>query len=370
MLNLSIGISSETVKALGETLRQAYRAGDAKLVKRVTALLRISRKETADRIADELGCSVSSLYEWFKALVYEGVTGLKVTWRGGRHSRLSKTQKARLTELIKAGPQAAGFKGGCWNAALIQALIERECGVLYNVHYVSELLGNLGFSFQKARFVSDHLDEAKRLAWLKEVWPLFLAQAKVAGGLLLFGDEASFAQWGSLGYTWAPIGQQPLVKTTGKRKAHKVFGLIEFFSGQLFRQGVTGKLNADTYIRFLTMVLEQTTQPLFLIQDGASYHRAAKVKQFFAQHAARLTVTQLPSYSPDYNPIEYLWRTTKREATHNQYFPEFADLVASVEQTLANLAARPDYVRSLFTLYLQEMAQPLTLDFQALPLAA
>lgn len=253
---------------------------------------------------------------------------------------------------------------------MIQHLIEREFGVLYNVHYVAELLGNLGFSFQKARFVSDHLDEAKRLTWLKHVWPLFLAQAKAADGQLLFGDEASFAQWGSLGYTWALIGQQPLVQTTGKRKAYKVFGLIEFFSGRLFRQGVTGKLNAEAYLHFLTMVLDQTTQPLFLVQDGAPYHRAAKVKQFIAQPAARLTVTQLPSYSPDYNPIEYLWRATKRDATHNQYFPEFTDLVDSVEQTLSQLAARPDYVRSLFTLYLQQMAQPLTLDFQSLPLAA
>ena len=252
---------------------------------------------------------------------------------------------------------------------MIQEIIRREFGVLYNVHYLADLLHNLGFSFQKARFVSDHLDEVKRRAWLTNVWPTFLAQAKAAGGLLLFGDEASFAQWGSLGYTWAAIGQQPLVKTTGKRKAYKVFGLIEFFSGRLFRQGVIGKLNADAYVRFLTMILEQTPQPLFLVQDGAPYHRA-KVKDFITRHATRLTVTQLPSYSPDYNPIEYLWRATKRDATHNQYFPDFTDLVESVETTLAELAAQPDYVRSLFTLYLEQMAQPPTVKPQALPLAA
>lgn len=68
MLNLSIGISRETVKALEETLRQAYRAGDAKLVKRVTALLRLSRQETARSIATALGCSVASIYLWLKPL--------------------------------------------------------------------------------------------------------------------------------------------------------------------------------------------------------------------------------------------------------------------------------------------------------------
>jgi len=370
MLNLSIRISEESVKALRETLQQAYRAGDIGLVKRVSALLGVSRRESAQAIAAEVGCSVSSIYGWLKGLVYEGVNSLKVTWRGGRHSKLSKTQKARLSELVKGGPLAAGFSSACWNATMIQQLIEREFGVLYNVHYVAELLANLGFSFQKARFVSDHLDQAKRLAWLKDIWPTFLAQAKAAKGLVLFGDEASFAQWGSLGYTWAPIGEQPLIKTTGKRKAYKVFGAIDFLSGRLFYQGVVGKLNAASYIRFLKMILRQTRRPLFLVQDGAPYHRAKAVKDFLVQQTTRLTVTQLPSYSPDYNPIEFLWRATKREATHNHYFPEFADLVTSVEKTLTTLASHPAYVRSLFTLYLEQMQQALPVQFSTLPLVA
>jgi transposase len=370
MLNLRIGISAETVKALEETLRQAYRAGDSGLVKKVTGLLKLSRGISAGHISQELDCSVSSLYRWLKALVYEGVAGLKVTWRGGRPSKLSQKQKARLCELLKAGSLAAGFESACWNAAMIQALIQQAFGVLYNGHYLSELLGNLGFSFQKARFVSDHLDEAKRQTWLKDTWPTFLAQAKAVGGLVLFGDEASFAQWGSLSYTWAPVGQQPLIKTTGKRKAYKVFGAIEFFSGRLFYQGVVGKLNAAAYIRFLKLLLRRTRRPVFLVQDGAPYHRAKAVKDFLAQQTHRLTVTQLPSYSPDYNPIEYLWRTTKRQATHNHYFPQFVDLIASVEKTLTALTACPAYVRSLFTSYLEQLSPTLPLQFPALPLAA
>jgi transposase len=131
-----------------------------------------------------------------------------------------------------------------------------------------------------------------------------------------------------------------------------------------------GKLNAASSIRFLKMILRQTRRPVFLVQDGAPYHRAKAVKDFLAQQSPRLTVTQLPSYSPDYNPIEYLWRATKREATHNHYFPEFANLVASVEKTLTTLATRPAYVRSLFTFYLEQMTQAVPLQFPALPLAA
>ena len=352
---VSIRITTTTRKELEATLRQAFTAGDLPLVKRVTALLGIARGEPVQPVAAGVGVSPSSVYTWLRAFLLEGVAGLRVQWRGGRPSKLTKTQRQRLAEIIEAGPEAAGFPTGCWHALLIQQVIQREFGVTYNVHYLATLLHSLGFSFQKARFVSDHLDAVARAAWLVSIFPAWRAQAEAAGGLLLFGDEASFAQWGSLGYTWARVGQQPVVKTTGRRKAYKVFGLIEYFSGRLFYQGIDGRFNGPSYVAFLARVLEQTTAPLFLVQDGAPYHRAAPVKAFVAQHRDRLRVTQLPSYSPDYNPIEFLWRATKRQATHNRYFPEFADLIGSVEEALAFFATHPDRVQALFGRYLDDM---------------
>src|SRR5215210_2367571 len=358
MLPIRIRLRGATRKELERTAAQAVRAGDVRLVQRVTVLLGVARGEPMEQAVVGAGVSRATGYVWLGAFLAEGVGGLRVRWRGGRPTKLTATQRQRLAELITAGPEAAGFPTGCWHALLIQQVIAREFRVQYNVHYLAQLLGTLGFSFQKARFVSDHLDDVARAAWLAYRWPAWRAQAAAAGGLLLFGDEASFAQWGSLGYTWAPIGQQPIVKTTGRRKAYKVFGLIEYFSGRLFYRGIDGRFDGASYIAFLTEVLEQTTAPLFLVQDGAPYHRAAPVKACCAQHRARLHVIHLPSYSPDYNPIEFLWRATKRTATHNRYFPEFHDLIASVEDALAAFARQPDRVKSLFGRYLKLMAEP------------
>ena len=71
--------------------------------------------------------------------------------------------------------------------------------------------------------------------------------------------------------TWARRGQQPKVKTSGKRKGSKVFGLMEYFTGRCFYQGQEGRLNSTAYIAFLRRVREQTTHPILLIQDGARY---------------------------------------------------------------------------------------------------
>jgi len=58
-------------------------------------------------------------------------------------------------------------------------------------------------------------------------------------------------------------------------------------------------------------VLEQTTQPILLIQGGTRCHTSAETKAFFAQQSARLQVFQLPTYAPDYSPIERLWKKIK-----------------------------------------------------------
>ena len=101
-------------------------------------------------------------------------------------------------------------------------------------------------------------------------------------------------------------------------------------------------------------MLAQTTAHLFLIQDGAKYHTSKATRQFFAQHTERLTVFQLPPYSPDYNPIEYLWRNTKKQATHNKYFEQFTEIIGSVEKALSHFAQHAAEVLGLFGRYCDE----------------
>src|SRR6266487_2654829 len=134
----------------------------------------------------------------------------------------------------------------------------------------------------------------------------------------------------------------------------EVFGAIEYFSGRLFAQGLEGRFNSESYQAFLQMIMAQTTEHLFLIHDGARYHTSASTKAFLAAHHDRITEHPLPSYSPDYNPIEYLWKKTKQRATHNKYFKEFAELTVSVEKALAYFATHSEILLGLFGRYCEE----------------
>jgi transposase len=352
---MRIQLSQATVKALQSRLQDAYRKDDVRLVRRTHVVLDVLVQHVPVEVLHERwGVSPSTIYAWRNAFVLRGLDSLVYRHGGGRPEKLTPTQRKRLVELLDAGPLVVGFETACWNSVLIRVLIWREFGVLYNRHYVCTLLHNLGFSFQKARFVSDHLDEAKRHAWLRDKWPTILRAAKRRKGLILFEDEASFAQWGSLSYTWARRGRQPEVPTSGKRKGYKVYGAIEYFSGRLFYQGIEGRFNSDSYQAFLQMIMKQTRKHLLLIHDGARYHTSQATEHFFTTHRQRITAYPLPSYSPDYNPIEYLWKKTKQRGTHNKYFKEFATLIVSVEEALAYFSTHAAEVLCLFGRYQEE----------------
>jgi hypothetical protein len=98
--------------------------------------------------------------------------------------------------------------------------------------------------------VSDPLNEAHRQQWWTATWPQIGAAAQEQGAWLLFGDAARFAQWGSLGDTWAARGQQPVALTAARRTGDKVGGRVEWCSGRLVWMGQAERLTGPAMAPF------------------------------------------------------------------------------------------------------------------------
>jgi len=332
-----ISFSKEIVNQLNNELKLAMSLNNLRLFRIVKALLMIAAGNSLQSVASFVHVSDRQVLNWLYRFMYE-----RHSWLVGQHyqgrgrkPKLDKQQKKRLYDLICDGPEKCGFDCGIWTSAMIAGLIFKEFNVMYSPRYLCDLLKKIGISYQKVAFESDHLDEEKRKQWREVTWPAILKQAHEKNAVILFGDEVSFAQWGSLSKTWAPRGKQPKIKTTGIRKGMKVFGAIGFFSGNFHYMETPEKFNSQTYAQFLETVVNQYQCPIILIEDGAKYHNGPDVRAFKEQMESdgKLYTYRLPSYSPDYNPIEKLWRKTKRDATHCKYFPTFDDLRNSVIKT-------------------------------------
>mgnify|MGYP002848982994 CR=1 FL=1 len=55
----------------------------------------------------------------------------------------------------------------------------------------------------------------------------------------------------------------------------------------------------------------------------------------------------LPPYSPELNPIERVWKLTRRMCVHNKYFPELDDVIKDVEECFGQWTKPNDTLRRL-----------------------
>lgn len=138
-------------------------------------------------------------------------------------------------------------------------------------------------------------------------------------------DEIHFHRTTSLIRTWAPVGQQPRVLSASTREKIGFFGTLSLKTGRLLTQE-SSTFNGETFYYFLCYFLRHTKGRILLIMDNARWHRAKILKPFFFQHRNRLIPVFLPPYSPELNPIERVWRITRRRVTHNRYFPDIKTL--------------------------------------------
>jgi transposase len=195
---MRIQLSRATVKDLHSRLQHAYQHDEGRWARRTTVFIDLLVSHVPVAVLGERwGLSPAWLSHWQKALLLRGIDRLVSGHRGGRRPTLSPRQKKRLVGLIEAGPLVVGCATACWTSVLIRVLIWREFGGLYHCQEVWTLRHNLGRSCQQARFVSDHLEAAQRLAWRQDTGPAIVRAAQRWQGLIRLEDEASCAQWGS-----------------------------------------------------------------------------------------------------------------------------------------------------------------------------
>jgi transposase len=268
MLNFRVKLWGAQRRELEGELVGARQAGDLLRTHRALAILALEEGFVVSEVAAMLRVTRQAVRGWLKRYLVKGARGLRTKKSPGRPPTLTKTQRRKLCELIDAGPAQAGLLGNCWRSPMIQHLIHEHFGVFYCVRYISELLKSLGYSYQKARFVSDHLDPDARERWLSRTGPHILELPRRKNAYLLFGDEASFPQWGTLSYTWARKGEQPTIETSGKRKGYKVFGLMEYFTGRFFFKCQDVRLTSQSYAAYLKEVLSRTRKQAHCAHSG------------------------------------------------------------------------------------------------------
>jgi hypothetical protein len=117
------------------------------------------------------------------------------------------------------------------------------------------------------------------------------------------------------------------------------FGALDYGSGEvLSTMAPTG--DAVGFRAFLDhLVTNWTDDHLVLVLDNASYHKTADLRAWFADHADRISVLWLPTYSPHLNLIERVWRFVKSKLANHRLWHDLEHLQAAAQHLLDHTCA-------------------------------
>jgi transposase len=273
---------------------------------------------TQAEAARVFGVHHNAVHRWMKRYREGGWAGLGEQRRGrrlGEQAALSQHQQQELMALVReTTPDQLGLAGFLWTREAVAELIGQRYGLLLARTTVGGYLRRWGFSPQKPQRRALEQNPAAVARWLAEAFPAIRAQARREGGVVLWLDEMGVRSDAAAGRSWAPVGQTPVIKGTGKRFRVNMISAISN-AGLLRFRLFTGSFNGAFFIDFLRRLLRDCGgRKVHLIVDGHPVHRAKAVSAWVGRHADRIELHFLPGYSPELNPVELLNHDVKANA--------------------------------------------------------
>ena len=228
------------------------------------------------------------------------------------------------------------------SAKQAQAVIEQQTGIRRGLTQVRHFLKDqLGLRWRKTgaipvppkKTIEEHAQE--HASFLEKKLEPRLKQARRGRRQVYFVDAAHFVFAPFLGCLWCAV--RLWVRAPSGRKRYNVLGAVDAVTHQMIRVTNDGYINAESVCALLHAVAEAAVGlPITLVLDNARYQKCALVQAL--AESLGIELLYLPSYSPNLNLIERLWRFVRKQSLDSTYYEDFEHFRTAIDGCLDDLS--------------------------------
>lgn len=303
-------------------------------------------KETSDMSNEMIGSLVGlnrdSVGDWFRRYQQDGFDALCQFNYGTNKSALEKHTDSILKSFTEQPPMSV-------NEA--KARIEDLTTISRSPSQVRSFMKRHGLRYLQTGHIPAKADTIKQQQWVKEKLEPAIKEAQNKECQLLFMDAAHFVLQPFVCALWCL--KRLFIKASAGRNRINVLGVVNAVTKEIITFHNTSYINAEIIIAFFQKLRKHYGDvPLKIVLDNARYQHCKLVEAAAIQ--LNITLLFLPSYSPNLNIIERLWKFTKKKILYAKYYEtpdKFHAAITNFFQTV-NQKYNPD-LNNLLTLKFQ-----------------
>lgn len=291
---------------------------------RAHCLMLASQGIKVEKLIDIFQVSCKTIYNWINRWDSEGLLGLYNKPGRGCKPTFNSSQKDQIKEWTKQEPR---------QLKQVRQKVKEEWGINTSTKTIQRILKILNMSWHRMRRgvggeppTHEYQDKKARLEDLKRLDD----EDKID---LYYLDETGFSLIPCIPYGWQEIGEYFTIPSRRSRRLN-VLGIMNR-NNHLETYISSQSINSDVVIACIDSFFPSVDKPTVIVTDQASIHTSDAIFDKLEEWKQRnITIFELPSYSPELNLIEILWRFIKYEWIEISAYKNWETFVACVEKIL------------------------------------
>ena len=321
------GLTKDTIKLL----KRIYKESKYYQVRQRSHCILLSyEKYKISELMTIFQVSRNTVYNWLNNWEDLGLVGLYNREGRGRKKLFDPLQQERIKAWVKETPK---------KLTIVQEKIQKEWDIVASKDTIKRVVKCLGMKWKRIRNLVAGEPDPELYENKKQIINALKKLSDLGFLDLRYLDESGFCLTPYVPYAWQDKSEISGFKTK-KSKRLNVIGLLNR-NNDLESYIFETKITSDIVIKFLDNYVQKIDKLTVVVIDNAPIHRSKAFQKKIAEwQQKKLEILWLPTYSPQLNLIETLWRFMKYEWIEQEAYESWKNLVEYVEKVLKDFGTK------------------------------